>query len=369
MTSLLDLTYYSHLEYDHPDQLMHRHRPAIGYIDFIKDQLHIEVIKHLNFDGSLHVKGVKYSFFRKTNSFFSIPFKTHAYIRANAPDIILVQGLIFPLQLLFLRPSLAGRSKIIVQHHGEKPFRGIKGWLQKLANKHTSAYIFTSLGNAEPWIRQGIISSQNKCFEILEASSWFERTDRSTAKQQIGMYGNSNFLWVGRLLPNKDPLTVLLAFEKYLQIEKEAKLFMIYQNTDLLPELEELIKASSTLRKAVKLVGEIPHDEMPVWFNAADFYISGSHKEAAGYALLEAMSCGCIPVITDIPPYRKITNNGAFGLLFKAGDSDDLFKVLTRTRELNHSEYADSVYRHFVSELSFRSIANKIAALCHHLTA
>jgi hypothetical protein len=43
--------------------------------------------------------------------------------------------------------------------------------------------------------------------------------------------------------------------------------------------------------------------------------------------------------------------------------------VLTRIGELNRSEYSDAVYSHFIDELSFRSIADKLATLCHYLTA
>src|SRR6185436_10998463 len=116
-----------------------------------------------------------------------------------------------------------------------------------------------------------------------------------------GMTGNKNFLFVGRLNKNKDPMTVLKGFEKYLATEPFAKLHMIFSVDDLLPELNAFIDQSPALSKAVVLKGFVPNDELAYWYSAADFYISASHSEGGSYALMEAMACGCIPILTAIP--------------------------------------------------------------------
>jgi len=68
-----------------------------------------------------------------------------------------------------------------------------------------------------------------------------------------------------------------------------------------LQEVNDTIKQSPVLWKAVSLKGKIDNDELSAWYSAADFYISGSHSEGGSYALLEAMACGCIPIVTSIP--------------------------------------------------------------------
>jgi len=40
------------------------------------------------------------------------------------------------------------------------------------------------------------------------------------------------------------------------------------------------------------------------------------------------MSGGCIPVITNIPTFGKITDGGSLTHLYEAGNSDQLFKAL-----------------------------------------
>jgi len=45
---------------------------------------------------------------------------------------------------------------------------------------------------------------------------------------------------------------------------------------------------------------------MSAFFSAADIFIVGSHHEGSGYALMEALACGAIPVVTNIPAFRAL---------------------------------------------------------------
>ena len=61
----------------------------------------------------------------------------------------------------------------------------------------------------------------------------------------------------------------------------------------------------------VTLVGRVDRDELPNYYGAADVFVSGSHYEGSGYALIEAMSAGVVPVVTDIPSFRAIAGDTA----------------------------------------------------------
>lgn len=369
MIKLIDLTYYAHLEYDQPEQVFERHREALGFIPFIPERLHLEVIKHLNFEGYANFEGVKCSFFKKENHFWSIPFKTHRYLKKQQPDVLLVQGLIFPLQVLFLRLALGSKSRIVVQHHGEKPARGLKRMFQKLADRYIAAYIFTASGNATPWISKRIISTGSKCYEVLEASTYLEKQDKQEARIKLAITGYFNFLWVGRLNANKDPLTVLKAFRAYHQINDQTRLFMIYQEESLLPAIQEYIRQHPVLEKVVSLVGQVSRQDLATWYSAVDFYISASHQEGSGYALLEAMACGCVPVVTDIPSFRKITGEGKFGFLYQAGNAESLLTCLRALSDQPDAGLPEAICRHFARELSFRAIAEKLTTVIDSVIA
>jgi glycosyltransferase involved in cell wall biosynthesis len=99
------------------------------------------------------------------------------------------------------------------------------------------------------------------------------------------------------------------------------------------------------------------------WFNAADFFISTSHREGSGIAASEAMSCGCIPVLSNIISFRRMTGPGKCGLLFEAGNPDSLLQTLIQTNGMDTEAEKGKVLEQFRAELSFEAIAKKINAL------
>jgi len=56
--------------------------------------------------------------------------------------------------------------------------------------------------------------------------------------------------------------------------------------------------AKSSVRKRIRLAGYVNHEELPLWYTAADLFIYPSLKEGFGLPPLEAMACGT-PVITS----------------------------------------------------------------------
>lgn len=367
MIKLVDLNYHFHSKISNPAEVLEIQKASIGFVEFIKERLSIHLIKHMDFEGERNINGVRYSFFKSKNKFWYIPFKTHAFIKKEEPDIVLIQGLVFPLQLIALRFQLGKRTKIIVQHHGEKPFGGIKKKFQKIADRYVNFYLFTSIENAEEFIKNKIISNKNKCIEILEASTFYGQKNKLQCRKELRLINSPIFLWVGRLNLNKDPFTVLNAFEKYLPFYPEARLYMIYQTEDLLQEIQKRLDESCLLKNSVILKGKVNHSELENWFNAANFYISASHKEGSGYALIEAMACGCVPIVTSIPSFKKITANGKFGFLFEPGSPESLLKVLLNLQNIDKEQLSICVANHFNESLSFKSIADDLFEICEKL--
>jgi glycosyltransferase involved in cell wall biosynthesis len=360
MIKLVELNYHCHTEYDDPQQVIAKHRLSSGFIHFIKQRVKLIQVKHLNYTGNAVIEGIPYHFFKSRNKFWYIPFKTHRFIKKEKPDVVLVQGFVFVLQVIFLRRALGRRCVIIAQHHGEKPFNGIKGFLQQKADAAIDGYLFTSAGNADDWISKKIISNKEKCFEVLSASSGFIKNDRTICKNKLEITGVHNFLWVARLNANKDPLTVLTAFEQYLAINQEARMYMVYQTEELLGAIQVMINKSPLLQKAVHMIGKVEHEQLDNWFNACEFYISGSHSEGSGYALAEAMSCGCIPVVTAIPSFKKITGNGEYGILFEPGNAGDLYKKLCATEKIDKEQLSRSIHEYSIRSLSYKAIADQL---------
>lgn len=364
---IVSTSYVNTCEYTDPEKWLDRISFYSGLLEELSKQYEVESIEQINYNGKLKQNGATYHFlnFRKKKLYF--PFKLHRYIRNLKPDIVFVNGFVFPYQIIQLRKALGQNVKIIVLHRAEKPFTGIKGYVQKLADKSVDAYLFASDEFGEDWIKKGIIKNKEKIHEVIQASSSFHVQDKSAAKKMLKIEGDPMFLWVGRLDENKDPLTVIKAFINYLSFQPGAKLYMIFQENKLLGDVKKLVNADNKIQEAIVLVGKIEHSRLQTWYNAASFFISGSHYEGGGIAPCEAMSCGCIPVLTDIISFRRMTGPGKCGLLYEAGNAEQLFSTLLKTKELAIEIEKQKALRQFTDELSFQAIAKKITKVINSL--
>lgn len=369
LIKLIDLTYHSHLNYTRPQQVMENHAPALAFAAYLKDKIDLVFVKHSSFQQDAVMEGVPYYFFKGKNRLWSISIKSHLFIRKLKPDVVLVQGFMFPLQVIFLRFFCGGSFKIIIQHHSELPFKGIKRLLQKMACSLANGFVFTAAGDAEPWKKSQIIKPNASIFELLEASTAFTPQQKKLSKQRTGMHGNINFLWVGRLTAHKDPLTVLNGFELYLVKNPDAKLYMIYPTEDLFYEVKQKLDSNAALLNAVVLMGRIENSEMPYWYSAADFYVSGSHKDSSSYAMLETLACGCIPVITNIPSFKKFTNNGKLGFLYPPGNARELAAQMEIATNSNQEQLAANVITYFNQNFTTYHIAENMVNICESLMA
>jgi len=349
------------LEFSDPLAWLKRISFHTGVLEELAKSHTINSIEQINYSGRLVRNNVTYHFinYKKTKLYF--PFHLHQYIKNLAPDIVWIHGFIFPFQLLQLRLHLGDHVKIIVQNHAEKPSLGWRKFLQQQADRFVDNYFFTSKEMASEWVEKKIISDEKKIVEVMEASSIFNCAKKNPAHSKQYPV----FLWVGRLDANKDPLTVVKSFLQFINHQPQAKLYMIYHTGELLEEIKKVILDAPS---NIELVGRVDHPQLQSWYDVADFIISGSHYEGSGIAVCEAMSCGCIPIVTNIPSFRKMTSNGKCGLLYEPGNQQELLASLLQTKNMNLNLEKEKTIRQFNKELSFEAIALKMNETINALT-
>ena len=76
--------------------------------------------------------------------------------------------------------------------------------------------------------------------------------------------------------------------------------------------------------------------------------------------MIEAMACGCIPIVTNIPAFQSMVGRDDCGFLFEPGDHRGLVKVLGSLKETDHDSIRKKVLDKFDGELSHKAIASKI---------
>jgi glycosyltransferase involved in cell wall biosynthesis len=353
---IVSVNYSVNMAYTEPQQWLGRIDFSTGILAALAKQHEVIAIEQIGCTASYSASGVQYEFvdFYKDTPLF--PVRLHRMVKQLKPDVVIVHGLIYPLQVLQLRKKLGRAVTIYAIHHAEKPFAGIKKWLQQRADKCIDAYQFTAAAFGADWYKAGIIKNMQKVHAIMEASSVYTAMDMQAAMQQTGVTGNPVYLWVGRLDANKDPLTVVKAFLAFVQQQPGARLYMIYQTTELLNEVKALVGDND----AIQFIGKISRHELQYWYSSADFIVSGSHYEGSGIAVCEAMSCGCIPIVTAIHSFTAMLGEGKCGFLYEAGDKAALLDALLQSLKVNKETERDKVLQQFTESLSFDAIAAAI---------
>ena len=330
----------------------------------------VSVVQRFRTGGRLEQDGIAYELVADTQppwlSTKGAPGEFIKAIAAQSPDVVHVNGLIFPTLVAGIRAAVGTKAAIVAQHHGgEFPIRGSgvvglwqrQRWRNGLAA--ADAISFTAAEQAEQWRAAGLLSNQ-RILSIIEASTTMRAVNGERARMAIGASADPLILWVGRQTSNKDPITILDGLETALPRLPRTQVMMLFGDDALLESVEQRVRESTVLRPAVMLSGRISQDEMPNYYSAADVFVSGSDSEGSDDVLIEAMSAGVVPVVSDIPSFREIT--GGCGAHFLTGDASAFASALIRVCEGDLVSSKAAAKARFDDSLTWKAIGARTVA-------
>lgn len=273
-------------------------------------------------------------------------------------ELLHVHGLGFA-EEAFAISRRAPQRRVLFQDHADRPPR----WWRRLASRRwyavASAVAFTAPELAHSFVQAGVLDRRMPVFAIPESSSRFTRGSRALARAETGLYGSPCVLWVGHLNRGKDPLTVLDGVARAAAQLPGLQLWCAFGNAPLLDEVRQRIECDPRLLGRVHLLGKVPHARIESLMRASDLFVSGSHAESCGYALLEAFACGVLPVVTDIPSFRALTAHGRMGYLWPCGDAARLAEALVCAWASRPKP--EQLRAHFDASLSFAAVGRRWA--------
>lgn len=375
------VNYFYNENFHSEDDLLRTYYTMVGWAEALHGLgADVTVISRFHENSELAINNVRYIFINDgTGPQFplrKIPFKFLKAIAALYPDIVHLHHFTLSLQTLVLRFLLKKKTAIIIQHHGGKSPRGWKMKLHNRINNVADGYFFTAFEQGLAWFNNKKQSA--KVMTVMEGGSFFDFNTRDagrnytyhhrdSSRKRTGMEGKPVFLWVGRLDKNKDPETVLQGFELFLQSSPQASLYMIYGDNELENAARNIIAQSAVLEDRVHMLGKIDHSALEAYYNSADYFVLGSHYEGSSYALSEALSCGCIPIVTDIPSLRMMTDDGALGALWQPGNKNSFARAAIAATKKPMITEANNCINYCRENLSFSAIAR--IALIHYREA
>lgn len=177
-----------------------------------------------------------------------------------------------PYDVIFIEPLKKGRYRILLNLGGWEYFKGLKRFLKKVEIISACSQFL-----AKNW--ENLLCRPVKViYNGVDLKKFYPALEE---KRNI-------FISVCRLHKFKN---LQLAIKAVKKLDFEFKYFILGDG----PEKENLIRASKGDPR-IKLVGQVPHEEIPSWLRKAKLALYPSIGDTFCIAAVEAMACG-IPVV------------------------------------------------------------------------
>jgi len=149
----------------------------------------------------------------------------------------------------------------------------------------------------------------------------FKPKNKTRNKRKLGCKETDFIiLYVGKLHPYKDPLTLIKAIS--VAVEKNANLHLVMiGDGELYTEVEKEI-SKLNLSNYVRLFRHVDNQTLEMLYDAADVFVLPSVNEAFGMVLLEAMASGLPVIASNSGACPEVIRNA--GVLFNQGDQTNL---------------------------------------------
>jgi glycosyltransferase involved in cell wall biosynthesis len=274
-------------------------------------------------------------FYYFTNSFFLPNLRTLAiFLLHDHPDVVHINIAWFgPLAIFkkhvlkipfiytshgvpqpWLEPSLLYRIAYTVEHY-----------LLRFVASQSSVVVAVSNYVKEMLKKQYGIDSE-VIYHGIDADK-FKPKNKAESKRRLG-YKETDFmvLFVGKMHPIKDPLTVVRSIHEV--VKKNANVYLVMIGSgELFQEVEnEIVKLN--LSDHVKMLGQMDGLKLRLWYSAADLFVFASVSEAFGMVLLEAMASGLPVIASNSGACPEVAGNA--GLLFNHEDHNGLARKIMR---------------------------------------
>ena len=296
-------------------------------------------------------------------AYFEPAWRLNAALAQWSPQAVHSAGLTMDLNLgLTGRTAARAAAPLLVHFHGGLPAAdAFTNRLRRANARRAARVLFTHPEQAAPWVDTGILRLDH-VGQAFETSVRITPLPRALARARTGIDGDPACLMLGRLEAVKDPVTTLAGFALIAERRPLARLHVYALTEGLRRECEALVAAIPGLAGRVSFRPAWPRDRMAELYSAADLLLQSSRREWSSLTVMEALACGCLPVLSSIPAFRALTDEGRVGALFPVGRPELLADAALRLGPLERRTQAPLATRRFQEALSFEALAERIEA-------
>ena len=169
-------------------------------------------------------------------------------------------------------------------------------------------------------------------------------------RNELHLRNVRTFLVLGLLLPRKNNSLIIDAFKEVG--DSFGQLIIVGGG----PEDESLKKRAANNPNII-FTG---HTSAPLeYLQASDFLISASLAEGLPNTVLEAISCGLIPLLSDIMPHKELVENSNISHIFQRNSVEDLVELLNETGSWDVEEQSRLARELAVERYGVKTLAHR----------
>ena len=155
----------------------------------------------------------------------------------------------------------------------------------------------------------------------------FRPRDKSGTRRILGLSDQVPvILYAGRITESKGVGYLAAAMPAVVK-ECEDVVFVLLGEGNLRLKISKFGEEMG-IRQHILFAGYRPHDELPMWLNAADLLVLPSLSEGRPNIILEAMACGIPIVATRVGGIPELIRDGENGILVPPNDVEALTKAI-----------------------------------------
>ena len=156
----------------------------------------------------------------------------------------------------------------------------------------------------------------------------FKKTGKRSARDFLKLEQDKFIVIFNRYFETVYGVNYLLdAYREFSKGKDDIMMIMLSDGSGKVDVLKYI--SDNSLQEKIQVIGRVPNNELPLFLNAADVYVSPSLSDGTSLSLLEAMACGMGLIVTDVPAIKEWVNSDN-GLMVKRENSGEIADALQK---------------------------------------
>ena len=184
----------------------------------------------------------------------------------------------------------------------------------------------------------------------------FKKVDSKSLEEKLNIPMGVPVIFSPRMMkPVYNIETVIRVLSAVHEHQPDAVFIIVnYPKNDYAKKIKNKIIEADIIEQ-VRLVDCIPNSDMPKYYSLADVTLSIPLSDSTASSVLEAMACGSVPVVSNLPALREMITEGESGYLVSPLHFSEIARKISDI--LNNSQDTHEISKHNMQRV--KEIANQ----------